>query len=52
MSAVSIDPAVVDTDDIEMLEDLIMAALNNAYAEADKMYDEKMGAFSGAGGMF
>ena len=50
--AVSIDPAVVDVDDIEMLEDLIMAALNNAYTEADKLYDEKMGAFSGMGGMF
>lgn len=52
VSAISIDPEVVDTDDIEMLEDLIMAALNNAYDEADKVYDEKMGAFGNAGGMF
>ncbi len=52
VSAISIDPEIVDVDDVEMLEDLLMAALNNAYAEADEMYDEKMGAFGGAGGMF
>ena len=51
VSSVSIDPAVVDTDDIEMLEDLIMAALNTAYEKADEMHDEKLGAFGGAGGM-
>ena len=45
-------PEIVDVDDVEMLEDLLMAALNNAYAEADEMHDEKMGAFGGAGGMF
>ncbi len=51
VSSVSIDPAAVDTDDIEMLEDLIMAALNTAYEKADQMHDEKLGAFGGAGGM-
>lgn len=52
VSAINIDPEVVDTEDIEMLEDLIMAALNNAYSSADEMHDEKMGAFGGTGGMF
>ena len=42
----------VDPDDIEMLEDLIMAALNNAYEKAEEMHEEKMGAFGGAGGLF
>ena len=51
VSSISIDPAAVDTDDIEMLEDLIMAALNTAYEKADEMHDEKLGAFGGAGGM-
>ena len=51
VSSISIDPATVDTDDIEMLEDLIMAALNTAYEKADEMHDEKLGAFGGAGGM-
>lgn len=35
---ISIKPEVVDPDDVEMLEDLITAAANEAYAEADEMY--------------
>ena len=38
-----------DTDDITMLEDLLIAALNDAYAKADKAYNDKMGAFGGLG---
>ena len=49
VTAVVLDPKVVDPDDVEMLEDMIVAALNEAYEEADKFYEEKMGAF---GGMF
>ncbi|HBF86813.1 MAG TPA: YbaB/EbfC family nucleoid-associated protein, partial [Clostridiales bacterium] len=52
VSSVTIDPKAVDPDDVEMLEDLIVAALNNAYDKADEMYNEKMGAFGGAGGLF
>ena len=33
---ISINPDAVDTDDIEMLEDLIIAALNDGYAKAEK----------------
>ena len=40
----------VDPDDIEMLEDLIVAALNNAYEEADELYEEKMGPYAKMGG--
>ena len=32
-----------DEDDVEMLEDLIMAAINDGYKKADAAYDEKMG---------
>ena len=35
---ISIKPEVVDPDDVEMLEDLITAAANEAYAKADEMY--------------
>ena len=52
VKAVTIDKNAVDPDDIEMLEDLIVAALNNAYEKAQKLYDEKMGQFGGAGGLF
>lgn len=52
VQSVTIKPEAVDPDDIEMLEDLIMAALNNAYEEAGELYEEKMGQFGGAGGLF
>lgn len=52
VSSLEINPTAVDPDDVEMLEDLIIAALNDAYAKAEKMYEEKMGPFGGAGGMF
>lgn len=40
---------ITDPDDVEMLEDLIMAAINDGYAKADKLYEEKMGPFAKAG---
>lgn len=46
---IEINPDAVDVDDITMLEDLLIAALNDAYAKADKAYSEKMGAFGGLG---
>ena len=49
VTGITIKPEAVDPDDIEMLEDLILAALNNAYEEADELYEEKMGKFGGAG---
>ena len=49
VQSITIKPEAVDVDDIEMLEDLIIAALNSAYEEADEMYEEKMGKFGGAG---
>lgn len=35
VKAIKIDPKAVDTDDLEMLEDLIVAACNDAKAKAD-----------------
>ncbi len=35
--SVSIKPEVVDPDDVEMLEDLITAAANEAYVQADEL---------------
>ena len=42
MLAVSIKPEAVDPDDIEMLEDLIIAAYNDAYEQAEELEKEKM----------
>ena len=52
LQSIKIDPNAVDTDDIEMLEDLIIVAVNDAYAKADELYKKKMGPLGGAGGLF
>ncbi len=43
---------ITDEDDVEMLEDLIMAAINDGYKKADKEYEEKMGPYAKAKGLF
>ena len=47
MVGVKIDPAVVDADDVEMLEDLIVAAYNDAKAKIDEKKESSLGAFGG-----
>lgn len=49
VKSLTVSPDAVDTEDLTMLEDLIIAALNDGYAKADKMYADKMGAFGGLG---
>ena len=49
---ISIKPEAVDPDDVEMLEDLITAAMNDAKAKADELSKNKMGAFGAMGSMF
>lgn len=48
--SINIQPQACDPDDVEMLEDLIMAAINDGYKKADEIYNEKMGPFAKAGG--
>ncbi|MGH9278867.1 MAG: YbaB/EbfC family nucleoid-associated protein [Acidimicrobiales bacterium] len=40
---VTIDPSVVDPDDIEMLQDLVLAAVRDAVARATELSDQAMG---------
>jgi len=49
LKSIEIDPAVCDPEDIEMLEDLIVAAFNEAGQKADEIKKEKMGAFGELG---
>ena len=44
---VTLTPEVVDPDDIEMLQDLIVAAVNEAYNQADKASQSVMGSLAG-----
>lgn len=43
---VSIKPEVVDPDDIEMLQDLVLAATNDALKKADELTNQTMGQFT------
>lgn len=49
VTSLEIKPEAVDMDDMTMVEDLIIAALNDAYSKADELYNSKMGAFGGLG---
>ncbi len=42
-----IAPEAVDPDDVEMLQDLIMAAVNEALRQADEMVQGEMGKLTG-----
>lgn len=42
----------IEMDEIEMLEDMIMVAINSAFQKVDKLTEEKMGKFSNIPGMF
>lgn len=45
--SIKIDPDAVDPDDVETLEDMIMAAVNEGIKKADDMMSERMGAITG-----
>ncbi len=51
INGVELDESVVDPTDVEMLEDLIMAAINDGYSKADKVYEEKMGRYGNMGAL-
>ena len=51
INGIELDESIVDPTDVEMLEDLIMAAINDGYAKADKVYEEKMGKFGNMGSL-
>lgn len=58
MISIKIDPQAVNPEDVEMLQDLIVAAYNEAFRKAEDEAAQKMGAFTGKlnipglGGMF
>ena len=53
VTKVKLSPDVVDPDDVEMLEDLIISAVNEAIRQVEEMYNAEMGRMTGGlGGMF
>ncbi|MGI6552364.1 MAG: YbaB/EbfC family nucleoid-associated protein [Bacillota bacterium] len=47
VQAVKIDPEAVDPEDVEMLEDLILAAVNEALRKSQEMAAEEMNKVTG-----
>ena len=45
--SINIEPEVIDPDDQEMLQDLILAAINDGLAKARNMVNEEMGKLTG-----
>ncbi len=45
--SVKIDPQVVDREDVEMLEDLVVAAINEVRKKVDELVTNEMGRLTG-----
>jgi hypothetical protein len=45
--SVTIDPSAVDADDVDMLQDLVVAAVNDALRSSRALAEEKMSAVTG-----
>ena len=45
--ALTIDPKAVDPDDVEMLQDLVVAAVSEALKQSQKIAEEEMGKVTG-----
>lgn len=51
IKSVKLKKEAVDPEDVEMLEDLILAAINDAKSQVEKANADKMGAFGNLGGL-
>lgn len=47
VESITIDPEAVTPDDVEMLQDLVLAAVNEGLFQAQEMVSSKMGALTG-----
>jgi hypothetical protein len=45
--SIKIDPEVVNPDDVQMLEDLVLAAISQAIKKSQDLYEEEVGKVSG-----
>ena len=45
--AIEIDPTVVDPDDVEMLQDLVVAAVNDVMNKAQEVASQRLSALTG-----
>ncbi len=45
--SIAIDPEVLDPEDVEMLQDLVLAAVNDALTKSQEMVSSEMGKLTG-----
>jgi DNA-binding YbaB/EbfC family protein len=50
LKELTIDPGAVDPEDVEMLQDMVIAALNEALRSAEELQQKAMGGAGDAGG--
>jgi nucleoid-associated protein EbfC len=49
IKAIKIDPQAVDPDDVELLQDMVLAAVNEALRSAQELASTKLGGIAGGG---
>jgi DNA-binding YbaB/EbfC family protein len=47
IESIAIDPSAVDPDDVEILQDLVLAAVNEALAKSHQLAQDRLGAITG-----
>jgi DNA-binding YbaB/EbfC family protein len=47
IKAITIDPEAVDPEDVDMLQDMVLAAVNEALRKSQELAAEKLGAVTG-----
>ena len=47
VQSIAIEPEVVDPEDVEMLQDLVTAAVNEGLEQVDRVMSERMSSFTG-----
>jgi len=47
LKAIAIKPEVVDPNDVEMLQDLVLTAVNDALQKVEQMQQERLGGLTG-----
>ena len=45
--SIKVDPAAVDPNDVDMLQDLVLTAVNEALRQSKEMVEKEMGAITG-----
>lgn len=51
LTAVKIDPQALDPEDVEMLQDMVLAAVNEAMRNAQQLAEQRMGGIAGGLGL-